>query len=342
MTPTPEEVQPRTDARLLEIDHLRVSYGRRRRAHTAVDDVTLNVGAGEAVGLVGESGSGKSTIGRAVLGLTAPSSGRIRFEGADVTSVPAERRGALTADLQVVFQDPYGSLNPARTISQTLTEPLLTHRAMTAEQARARVQSLLGQVGLPADAANRYPAAFSGGQRQRIAIARALASDPKLVICDEPVSALDLSTQAQILNLLADLRADLGLAYLFIGHNLAVVRNLCDRVVVLYCGQVMETGPAAQVTGHPLHPYTAALVAAAPVADVAAQRERRLARVTVAEPLTVPPGGCPFAGRCPHAEDICRQQRPPRVKVGESVVACHLFAPDSGHSQASGGVDERV
>ena len=335
MTATHEDAQTRASEHLLEIDHLRVSYGRRRRTHTAVNDVTLNVAVGESVGLVGESGSGKSTIGRAVLGLAAPSTGRIRFQGTDITSIPAERRGRLTDDLQVVFQDPYGSLNPARTISQTLTEPLPTCQALTAEQARARVRTLLGQVGLPADAANRYPAAFSGGQRQRIAIARALASNPKLVICDEPVSALDLSTQAQILNLLSDLRADLGLAYLFIGHNLAVVRNVCDRVVVLYQGQVMEAGPAAQVTGHPLHPYTTALVASAPVADVAAQRERRLARVTIAEPLTAAHGGCPFAARCPHCEDVCRQQRPARVEAGESVVACHLFRFDSGHSRAS-------
>jgi len=324
---------------LLEIDQLQVRFGRSRRrpAPPAVDDVSLSIAPGEAVGLVGESGSGKTTIGRAVLGLLTPSAGQIRFAGTDITALPAERRGVLSAELQVVFQDPFGSLNPTRTIVQTLTEPLVQRRTLTAEQARARTLTLLDQVGLPADAASRYPTEFSGGQRQRIAIARALASNPKLVICDEPVSALDLSTQAQVLNLLADLRRDLGLAYLFIGHNLAVVRHVCDRVVVLYRGRVMEVGSAAAVTANPMHPYTVALVAAAPVADVEEQRKRRLAR---AQALVAPrpdagATACPFAARCPYAEPVCVSRRPALSVVGGRLVACHLFDPDSGHSQAA-------
>ncbi|WP_194909646.1 oligopeptide/dipeptide ABC transporter ATP-binding protein [Catenulispora rubra] len=326
---------------LLEVENLSVHYGRSRRrpGHAAVDGVSLTVGPGEAVGLVGESGSGKTTIGRAILGLAAPTGGSLHFDGADVTDVPAEKRAGQAADLQVIFQDPYGSLNPSRTIRQILTEPLTARGALTREAANQRVGRLLHQVGLPADALDRYPAAFSGGQRQRIAIARALTSEPKLVICDEPVSALDVSTQAQVLNLLADLRSELGLAYLFIGHNLAVVRNVCDRVVVLYEGRVMESGPAAELIVTPLHPYTRALVAAAPVADVAAQRLRREARratLAAAPDLSEPVAGsssCPFASRCPDAETVCGLRRPRVFTVGAFTVACHMYDRDSGHTQ---------
>jgi peptide/nickel transport system ATP-binding protein len=331
---------------LLEIENLQVRYGRSRRHPTtpAVDDVTLSVRPGQSVGIVGESGSGKTTIGRAALGLVTPSGGRIRFDGTDITTVPAEQRGPITSDLQVVFQDPYGSLNPTRTISQILTEPLTAHGEMTPTAARQRIDQLLDLVGLPADAASRYPVEFSGGQRQRVAIARALSSQPKLVICDEPVSALDLSTQAQVLNLLADLRTQLGLAYLFIGHNLAVVRHICDDIVVLYRGRVMETGAAAEITARPLHPYTRALVAAAPSPDVATQRERRMLRQASVPARTTPSVGdadtaCPFVSRCPQAEPVCTTSRPIltsiETKGNVRNVACHIYEHGSGHSQAN-------
>jgi peptide/nickel transport system ATP-binding protein len=261
------------------------------------------------------------------------------FQGRDVTAVPAERRGVLTADLQAVFQDPNSSLNPARTVGKSILEPTTAHGI--SNQGRGglvSVADLLRLVGLPADAGGRYPHEFSGGQRQRIAIARALASSPRLIVCDEPVSALDLSTQAQVLNLLSDLRAELGVSYLFIGHNLAVVRHVCDQVVVLYRGRTMETGPAATVTTRPAHPYTQALVASSPVADVEQQRTRReLRQRAVAAggaadiPADAPLAGCPFVPRCPHAAEVCRTSRPALVPHDGHHVACHLYDPGSGH-----------
>lgn len=261
---------------LLRLDKLTVRYRRGRRLLApAVSEVDLTVGPGETVALVGESGSGKSTIGNAVLGLVPPADGRIEFAGEDVTRASASRRRALTKDLQAVFQDPYGSLNPMRTIGQTLVEPLRAHRLRVDE--RTRVTEALARVGLPADAADRYPGQFSGGQRQRVAIARALIVGPKLVICDEPTSSLDLSIQAQVLNLLVQLRREEGLSYLFITHDLAVVRHIAHRVVVLYRGQVVESGPTAEVCDNPQHRYTQALLAAVPDPDPVEQRARRRA-----------------------------------------------------------------
>jgi ABC-type glutathione transport system ATPase component len=254
---------------LLELHDLRVEFagrGRRDRPVTAVDGVSLRVAAGETLGLVGESGSGKSTIGNAVLGLV-PAAGQIRFAGREIGNLPPRERRELARHLQVVFQDPYGSLNPSRTIGSTLARPLRLHRGQTRQAAAERVTEVLRQVGLSPDAARRYPAYFSGGQRQRIAIARALVLEPELVICDEPTSALDLSVQAQILNLLLELQQRLGLAYLFISHDLDVVRHVSDRVAVLHRGRVVEEGPADLVTTSPSHPYTQALLAAVPVPD---------------------------------------------------------------------------
>ncbi|HWE67061.1 MAG TPA: ABC transporter ATP-binding protein [Acidimicrobiales bacterium] len=321
---------------LLEIEALTVVYPSRRRHPTrpAVDRVTLAIAAGESVGLVGESGSGKTTIGRAVLGLVTPSSGRITFDGTDITAQPAGRRGPLSAQVQVVFQDPVGSLNPVRTVGQSLAEPMAELRQLPSEEALGRVAQVLERVGLPGDAMNRYPHQFSGGQRQRIAIARALAVEPRLIVCDEPVSALDVSTQAQVLNLFDQLRRELGLSYLFIGHNLAVVRHVCQRLVVLYRGQVMETGPADAVTDSPWHPYTQALVAAAPVADVARQRQRRETRrslLTRARTTVPTDAGCPFATRCPYTAPVCIERRPATVTIGPSAVACHRYDETSGH-----------
>ncbi|RZU32066.1 oligopeptide/dipeptide ABC transporter ATP-binding protein [Blastococcus saxobsidens] len=313
----------------LEIRDLVVRYGSGRKAKRlppAIDGVGFDIAPGETVGLVGESGSGKSTIGKAVLGLHPPASGAVRLHGQDVTRLSLKQRTSLAADLRVVFQDPYSSLNPARTIGQTLVEPLRL-MGVGAAEALVRARKGLESVGLPADAVDRFPSQFSGGQRQRIAIARALVCDPKVVVLDEPVSALDLSTQAQVLNLLADLRDEHGLAFLFIAHDLGVVRFLAQRVVVLYRGQIMETGPVESVTQRPRHPYTVALTAAAPVPRPAEQAARRAAREALgvgsagsAQPAAA---GCPFAPRCPLATGICVEQRPPLRLVDDSLTACH-------------------
>lgn len=254
--------------RILEVRDLRVRFdGRRHREQPilAVDGVSLHVDDGETLGLVGESGSGKSTIGNAILGLVRPAGGQILFGGRDITAASAGQRRALGQQLQVIFQDPYGSLNPSRTIGSTLAEPLRVVRRMTRRDAAEHVVRVLAQVGMATDAFDRYPREFSGGQRQRIAIARALVLGPQLVICDEPTSALDLSVQAQILNLLLDLQRELGLSYLFISHDIDVVRHMSHRVAVLLKGSIVEHGPTERVTGAPDHEYTRALVAAVPV-----------------------------------------------------------------------------
>jgi oligopeptide/dipeptide ABC transporter ATP-binding protein len=312
---------------LLEVSDLSVRYRTRRRGHevTAVDRVSLAVGPHETVGLVGESGSGKTTLSRAVLGLTQPGGGTVRFEGEDITSASRKRRRELSRHLQVVFQDPYGSLSPTRTIGQTLAEPLIAHRLATPRQARDQVAVMLDRVGLPPDAVGRFPSEFSGGQRQRVAIARALMPSPRLVICDEPVSALDLSVQAQVLNLLRGLQREYQLSYLFIAHNLAVVRHMSHRIVVLYHGQVMEQGPAESVYAAPGHPYTRALLAAEPQADPELQAARRAAAKAEAPPGTIAQtaAGCPFAARCPYVISACTAARPPLVPApGGTEVAC--------------------
>ncbi|MBO2465426.1 ABC transporter ATP-binding protein [Actinomadura violacea] len=262
---------------LLEIEDLVVRYpgrGRRAAPFTAVDHVTLDVRKGETVGLVGESGSGKTTVGRAVLGLAPVSSGRIRYDGGEIHACTRTGRRALAARIQVVFQDPYTSLNPAMSVADILSEPLVAAGAGKA-RARGRVGDLLDRVGLPSDAADRYAREFSGGQRQRVAIARALALDPELVICDEPVSALDLSTQDRILRLLLDIQHRTGIAYLFVSHDIAVVRHLSHRVAVMRRGKVVEFGTCRQVTSEPAHGFTEELLLASPVADPLRQRERR-------------------------------------------------------------------
>ena len=262
---------------LLEVDGLNVEFpgrGFRAPAHQVLHDVSLHIDQAEVLGLVGESGSGKTTIGRAVLGLVKAASGVIRLDGEEITHASPSRRRKLASELQVVFQDPYSSLNPALTVGDILSEPLIV-QGWTAKDARARVKGLLDKVGLPSDASQRLPREFSGGQRQRVAIARALAPQPKLIVCDEPVSGLDLSTQALVLDLLISIQKETGVSFLFISHDLAVVRHISHRVAVIYKGRLVETGPAGKVTLNPEHPYSRRLLLAAPLADPVEQRRRR-------------------------------------------------------------------
>jgi len=313
---------------LLHIRDLTVEYGQRGRpAFRALTGINLDIGTQETVGLVGESGAGKSTLGRAVLGITPVNSGTIHFAGRDITDARARERRQLSRELQVVFQDPYSSLNPTRTIGQTLSETLAVHEPLSRRELEARVHKMLARVGLPPDAAARFPGDFSGGQRQRIAIARALMVEPQLVICDEPVSALDLSVQAQVLNLLRELQQDLHVSYLFVSHDLAVVKYVSHRIVVLYRGRIVEEGDAAAIYGHPLHPYTQTLLNAAPVPDPVRQKKRREARLAQpGDPANSTPShaGCVFTERCPHASNICRTEEPHlQESRGRTRVACH-------------------
>ncbi len=313
-------------APLLGLRELSVRYGRswsRSKPVTAVDGVDLHVNPSETVGLVGESGSGKSTIGRAVLGLTQPYAGEIYFDGEPITAARGRRRRRLSRHLQVVFQDTHSSLNPTKTVGYTLAEPLTVHERLRSVEVTRRVYEMLDRVGLPSSAAQRYPWQFSGGQRQRISIARALMLSPRLVICDEPVSALDLSVQAQILNLLAEFQGQLGLSYLFITHDMAVVRYLAHRVYVMYRGRIVESGTSEQVHDDPVHPYTRALLAAAPVADPAAQARRRATQreLSIVSGNTATADGCAFLPRCPYAVARCAA-RPPLEPERARAVAC--------------------
>jgi peptide/nickel transport system ATP-binding protein len=260
---------------LLEVKDLQVIYKARRREFHALKGVSLSIAAGETVGLVGESGSGKTTIGKAVLGQVPVTAGQILFDGEEITTASRRRRQELGRELQVVFQDPYSSLNPARTVGQTLAEPLSRDKSLERDTVRFRIADILKRVGMPEDTAERYPGQFSGGQRQRIAIARAVIGRPRLVVCDEPVSALDLSVQAQVLNLLNELQQDMKLSMLFISHDLTVVRHVSHRTVVLYQGEIVEEGDAQQVHDHPRHSYTQALIDASPVPDPDLQRHKR-------------------------------------------------------------------
>ncbi|MEU0314112.1 ABC transporter ATP-binding protein [Nocardioides sp. NPDC006273] len=320
---------------LLEVRDLSVHFRRGRGSPVlrAVDHVSFEVAERETLGIVGESGSGKTTIGRAVLGLVSPTAGQIRFDGEDITRSDYRRRRGLSRELQVIFQDPYSSLNPTRTVFQTLGESLRAEK-LPSDEVRNRVITMLERVGLPASAADRYPSSFSGGQRQRIAIARALIVQPRLVICDEPVSALDLSVQAQVLNLLRELQDEFALSYLFVAHDLDVVRHLSHRIMVLYRGQIMEQGPAEAVYASPKHPYTKTLLEAAPVPDPVRQAERRSQRARTRDTAgPIPVAGCPFATRCPHATSLCHLERPALEETSAgATVACHWWRDISGES----------
>jgi oligopeptide/dipeptide ABC transporter ATP-binding protein len=318
---------------LLEAEGLektwRVKRGGWRQAAsvTAVAGVDLALPAGAALGLVGESGCGKSTLARLLLRLTPASAGRIRFAGADITALPEARLRPLRRRMQLIHQNPSAALDPRLTVAASVAEPLIIQRMAKGAALRDRVAALLAEVGLPGEFLHRYPHEISGGQKQRVCIARALATEPELLVLDEPTSALDVSVQAQILDVLTALRAKRGLAYLFISHNLAVVRQVCDRVAVMYLGRILEEGPAAEVLGAPRHPYARALLASVPRLGAAP-----IAAAAPGEPPNPaqPPGGCAFHPRCPHAEARCAAEPPHLAAVAPGhAVACHLVADQS-------------
>jgi peptide/nickel transport system ATP-binding protein len=300
----------------------------RRDTLTAVKDVSLTVARGETVGLVGESGSGKSTVANIVAGLLPRTSGRVIVNGVDFSTLSARALRQQRRHVQVVFQDPYTSLVPTSTVESSVSEPLQAHDVGTKAERRARVDELLIKAQLDPAYKSRFPSEMSGGQLQRVSIARALALEPQLLVLDEPVSALDVSTKAEIINLLADLKEQLGLSYLFISHDLSTLRILADRVAVMYLGEIVEVGPGDQIYDAPKHPYTKALLGSVPIPDPVAQRarERIVLEGDIPSPLDVP-SGCAFHTRCPDVMEICREQAPPRVDVGETRIACHLFPP---------------
>ncbi len=317
---------------LLEVNHLKVHFPVRQGLFSrgqgcvkAVDGVSLALAAGETLGLVGESGCGKTTLGRAVIRLIEPTAGSVRFDGEDITRLDGAALRARRRQFQMVFQDPIGSLNPRLTVEQIIGEAIDIHKLAADNAARRqRIEALLGAVGLNAAHAQRYPHEFSGGQRQRIGIARALAVEPKLIVCDEPVSALDVSVQAQIINLLQDLQQQRGIAYLFIAHDLAVVEHISHRVMVMYLGKVMELADARTLIRQPKHPYTQALLSAVPVVDPDSKRKRLVLSGDVPSPIN-PPAGCPFHPRCSLAQERCRLETPPlREAQPGHWVACHL------------------
>ena len=323
-----------TDMELLKVENLKMHfpvYGgvfyRQIARVFAVDGVSFSIQAGKTLGLVGESGCGKSTIGRALLRLYQPTAGQVRFEGREITHLHGKSLRDLRADMQMIFQDPFESLNPRHTVGSILEEPFHIHNWGTPAERRQEVLRLLDRVGMPADSVHKYPHEFSGGQRQRIGIARAIALKPKLIICDEAVSALDVSIQSQILNLLIDLQQEMGMAYLFIAHDLSVIKHVSDQIAVMYLGRIVEIGDSETLYNNPLHPYTQALIASIPVPD-----PRRIKKFTplqgeVPSPLNPPPY-CHFVERCPYAQAQCNQETPVLVALKgaarEHRVACHF------------------
>ena len=290
----------------------------------AVDDVSFTVDKGETLGLVGESGCGKSTTGRSILRLIEPTDGKVHFEGEDVTALDKNAMRSLRREMQIIFQDPYASLNPRMTVGSIIGEPLEIHKIARGSEKTERVASLLQKVGLRAEDMRKYPHEFSGGQRQRIGIARALALNPKLIVCDEPVSALDVSIQAQVINLLEDLQEEFGLSYLFIAHNLNVVEHISDRVAVMYLGQIVELASDTDLYNDPQHPYTEALLSAVPIPDPTVTKKRIILQGDVPSPID-PPSGCHFHTRCMYKEKVCEEEAPEFKHIGGGHwVACHF------------------
>jgi len=334
MSSQPDEIlNPPSDV-LLRVEHLKKYFPIKRgivfqrevgRVH-AVDDVSIELRTGETLGLVGESGCGKSTLGRCIIRLLELTSGTVRFDGKDISRLSRRALRPMRGDVQMVFQDPYASLNPRKRVGTIIADPLRIHGKFSRKQIRDRVRELLQLVGLSPEHVNRYPHEFSGGQRQRIGVARALALHPKLIIADEPVSALDVSIRAQVINLLDDLQDDLGLTYIFIAHDLGVVRHVSDRIAVMYLGKIVEISPAEELYKRPVHPYTEALLSAVPIPDpaITAQREQIVLEGDVPSPVA-PPSGCRFHPRCKYATEICSQVEPPLVAHGGEahVAACH-------------------
>lgn len=344
-----ERSVPLVEARHL-VKHFPVTSGgffsRQTGAVRAVDDVSLAIPKGQTFGVVGESGCGKSTVGRLLLRLIEPTSGVVRFVGRDITRASGPELRRTRRDMQIVFQDPYSSLNPRRTASEIVARPLLIHGEASRRDAETRANELLALVGLDPDMQDRYPHEFSGGQRQRIGIARALALQPSFIVLDEPTSSLDVSVQAQILNLLNDLKREFGLTYLFISHNLNVVKYFCDTTVVMYLGQIVEEGPSEAIHAEPLHPYTQALVSAVLEPELGKRRNRLILTGDVPSPVN-PPSGCRFHTRCPFAMEICIQVQPVlTAQAPGHRVACHLYTEDgkagAGITQAKGGGEDGV
>jgi len=331
-----EEVRMKEHNRILEVKDLHVHFPVKRGILVkktvaevkAVDGVSFELFDGETLGLVGESGCGKTTTGRAILKLIEPTSGQIIYQGEDISQYTPEQMLPLRHEMQMVFQDPYASLNPRMSVLDIVTDPLIEHKVIPRDQKHAKAVELLEMVGLDPRYLNRFPHEFSGGQRQRIGIARSLALSPKVLICDEPIAALDVSVQAQVINLFQDLQEKLGLSYLFIAHDLSVVRHISDRIVVMYLGKIVESATKRDLFKNPLHPYTKVLLSSVPTPDPAQERVRRRIELQgeIPSPLNKPKG-CPFVTRCPQAMEKCREEEPATVDMGfHHTVGCHLYA----------------
>lgn len=312
---------------ILEVKHLKKYFKTARGTLHAVDDVSFTVEKGKTLGIVGESGCGKSTTGRAILRLLEPTDGQVIFNGQDITALSSSKMRQMRRDMQIIFQDPFSSLDPKKTVSQTIAEPIIENKILKDKKAiDARVRELMATVGLAERLVNAYPHELDGGRRQRIGIARALAMEPEFIVCDEPVSALDVSIQAQILNLLQELKEQMGLTFIFITHDLSVVNHFADEIAVMYLGQLIEKAPTEELFDHPVHPYTRALLSAIPIPEVGIERpERILLRGEISSPID-PPDECRFAKRCNYVCDQCHKSCPQLVEISEGhFVSCHLW-----------------